>query len=68
MDSNYLEARLINFSVKAIEMTGHIKKNYAGNHLSQQLIRSCTSVSLNFGEARGAESRKDLIQKYHLML
>ncbi|MCK4447427.1 MAG: four helix bundle protein [Candidatus Marinimicrobia bacterium] len=33
----------------------------AGNHLSGQLARSGTSVSLNYGEAQSAESRKDFI-------
>ena len=33
----------------------------AGNHLSGQLVRSGTSISLNYGEAQSAESRKDFV-------
>ena len=40
----------------------------AGNHLSGQLVRSGTSVSLNYGEAQSAESRKDFIHKMKVIL
>ena len=42
--------------------------SYTGNHLSCQLIRSRTSVSLNYGEAQSAESRKDFIHKIKVIL
>ncbi len=38
------------------------------NHLSSQLIRSGTSVSLNYGEAQSAESRRDFIHKMKISL
>jgi len=56
-----LEERLINFSVLIIEITNEMPNTKAGNHLSGQLIRSGTSVSLNYGEAQSGESRKDFI-------
>ncbi len=34
-----------------------------GNHIAGQLVRSGTSPAPNYGEARGAESRKDFIHK-----
>ncbi|MBE9510813.1 MAG: four helix bundle protein, partial [Bacteroidetes bacterium] len=40
----------------------------AGNHLSGQLVRSGTSVSLNYGEAQSTESRKDFIHKMKVIL
>ena len=40
----------------------------AGNHLSGQIIRSGTSVSLNYGEAQSGESRKDFIHKMKIAL
>ena len=46
-----LEERLINFSVLIITLLNCISKSLAGKVLSSQLIRSGTSVSLNFGEA-----------------
>jgi len=58
-----LEERLINFSVLIVEITQEMPSNKAANHLSGQLLRSGTSVSLNYGEAQSGESRKDFIHK-----
>jgi four helix bundle protein len=63
-----LEERLINFSVLVIDITDSMSKSRAGNHLSGQLIRSGTSVSLNYGEAQSGESRKDFIHKIKVVL
>jgi len=63
-----LEERLINFSVLIIKLSQTISKSLSGNVLSSQLIRSGTSVSLNFGEAQRAESRKDFIHKQQIIL
>lgn len=57
-----LEERLIDFSVLIIGITKEMPNSYAGNHLSKQLLRSGTSVSLNYGEAQSGESRKDSIK------
>lgn len=45
-----------------------MSKTYAGNHLAKQLLRSGTSVSLNYGEAPSAESRKDFVHKAKIVL
>lgn len=45
-----------------------MSKNKAGSHLAGQLIRSGTSVSLNYGEAQSGESRKDFIHKMKVVL
>ena len=63
-----LEERLIDFSVLIIEITKEMPSNYAANHLAKQLLRSGTSVSLNYGEAQSGESRKDFIHKMKLVL
>jgi four helix bundle protein len=63
-----LEERLINFSVLIIEITNEIPNTKAGNHLSGQIVRSGTSVSLNYGEAQSDESRKDFIHKMKVVL
>ena len=63
-----LEDRLIDFAVLIIEIVNGIKKNKAGNHISNQLIRCGTSASLNYGEAQAAESRKDFIHKMKIIL
>ena len=63
-----LQDRLIDFSVLIIGITNEIPNTKAGNHLSGQLIRSGTSVSLNYGEAQSGESRKDFIHKIKIVL
>ena len=68
MTPDELENRLINFSVRIIDLSSNLKKNYAGNHLSGQIIRSGTSPALNYGEARSAESKKDFVHKVKIIL
>ena len=55
------EEWLIEFSVLIIEIVNEMPNSKAGNHLSGQLVRSGTSISLNYGEAQSAESKKDFI-------
>ena len=68
MDKYKLEERLIDFAVLIIKIAGSFEKNYAGSHLSSQIIRSGTSPALNYGEAQGAESTKDFIHKMGISL
>ena len=63
MNKSELEDRLISFSVLIIELVNEMPNSKAGNHLSGQIVRSGTSVSLNYGEAQSAESKKDFIHK-----
>jgi four helix bundle protein len=63
-----MEKRLIEFSVRIIKIVNEIQKTKAGNHMAGQLLRSGTSVSLNYGEAQGAESKKDFIHKLKIIL
>jgi len=63
-----LEERLIDFSVLIIEITKGMTNNYAANHLAKQLLRSGTSVSLNYGEAQSGESKKDFVHKMKIVL
>lgn len=68
MNKFNLEERLIDFSVRIIETTRQMPENYGSNHLAKQLLRSGTSVSLNYGEAQSGESRKDFIHKMKIVL
>ena len=68
MSKNNLEERLITFAVSVIGIAEHMKKTFAGTHLSGQLIRYSSSAALNYGEAQSAESRKDFIHKLKVVL
>jgi four helix bundle protein len=58
-----LEDRLIHFAVEVIKLADSLPDSPIGNHLKGQIVRSSTSPALNYGEAQGAESRKDFIHK-----
>lgn len=68
MARNNLEERLIDFAVLIVHITNRIPNSIAGKQLASQLIRSGTSPALNYGEAQGAESRKDFIHKLKVVL
>lgn len=63
-----LEERLIEFSVNTIGLTESMFNTRAGNHIAGQLVRSCTSPALHYGEAQSAESKNDFIHKLKLLL
>ena len=56
-----IEERLIDFAVAIILLCGELPNTPAGRHVAGQILRSGTSPAPNYGEARGAESRKDFI-------
>lgn len=68
MKTNELENRLIEFSVSVIKLSENLNNTYVSKHLSSQLIRSGTSVSLNYGEAQSGESKRDFIHKLKIIL
>ena len=68
MNSKELEKRLIDFSIKAVNLIKSLPEDRVTNHLSGQLLRSAISPALNYGEAQGAESRKDFVHKLGLVL
>ncbi len=63
-----LEDRLIDFAVAIINFVEKLPNIKSANHLGSQLLRSGTSPSLNYGEARSAESRNDFIHKMKICL
>jgi len=63
-----LEDRLIEFTVRIIQLTESLPKAKAARHIAGQLVRSGTSPAPNYGEAQGAESRSDFIHKMKVCL
>jgi len=58
-----LETRTAQFGEATIELAHNIKKNEITRPLISQLVRSATSISANYMEADGAESKKDFRHK-----
>jgi len=63
-----LENRLIVFAGIVMDICDNLKYSEASKYLKSQILRSSTSVPLNFGEARSAESQKDLFHKLSIIL
>ena len=68
MNNAELERRLIDFALMIITIVKSMPEDLAANHLANQLVRSGTSVALNYGEAQGAESKRDFIHKMRVVL
>lgn len=54
--------------VDIITLCEKLPETHFGKHLAGHLLRSGTSSASNYGEARGAESRKDFIHKLGVVL
>ncbi len=65
---NDLEERLIEYAVSIIKFVEKLPFSKSSSHLGGQLLRSGTSPSLNYGEAKSAESRNDFVHKMKICL
>ncbi len=63
-----MQKRLVKFSALIIVSLKSLKKEFASEHLTKQLIRSATSAALNYGEAQSAESKIDFVHKIKICL
>ena len=63
-----IEDRLIEFAAEVNNMRNHLELNDYAENLFKQLSRSSSSAALNYGEALGAESRKDFAHKIGIVL
>jgi four helix bundle protein len=63
-----IEDRLVAFAVMVMDTVDGVSKTRAGRHVAEQLIRCGTSPAANYGEAQGAESRRDFIHKMKVAL
>lgn len=68
MTPRELEDRLIIFAVNIIRLSDGIKPSIGGKNLAEQIVRSSSSVALNYGEAQSAESGRDFVHKLGICL
>ena len=61
-----LTERLEDFAASIIVLYDKKPMSYAGDYLAKQLIRSSCSSALNYGEALGAGTDKDKINKLRI--
>lgn len=63
-----LEDRLIAFAAQVCVACEQLRPSLVGKHVATQLVRSSTSPLANYGEAQGAESRRDFVHKLRVCL
>ncbi len=63
-----LSDRLEDFAATVILLYDKKPLSFAGEYLAKQLIRSSCSSALNYGEALGAGTNKDKINKLRICL
>ncbi|KAF5034922.1 23S rRNA-intervening sequence protein [anaerobic digester metagenome] len=63
-----IEERLVDFSVAIIDFCSSFPHGKISDYFSDQLSRASVSAALNYGEAQGAESRKDFAHKLKISL
>ena len=63
-----IEDRLVNFASLVISMRENRERSDISDHLFGQVMRSATSAALNYGEAQGAETKKDFTHKVGIVL
>ena len=69
MDKKFdLEDRLVNFAATAVLFCKDLPSDLTGQQYGNQLLRSTGSSALNFGEAQGANTDKDYINKASISL
>lgn len=64
--NNRLEKRLVTFAASIIFFSENLKKIEASRVLRSQIIRSGTSVALNYAESQNAESKRDFVHKVRI--
>lgn len=63
-----LEERLIDFAVAIVLLVESLPWSRSAIHLGGQLLRSGTSPSLNYGEAKSGESKNDFVHNMKVCL
>jgi four helix bundle protein len=58
-----LEDRLVEFTCRMVDVLEALPGSRVGNYVAGQLIKSCHSPALNYGEAQAAESPADFVHK-----
>ena len=66
--SGKLAERTIDYGLAVIDYVDKLPHNAAGRHISDQLLRSATSVGANYAEASEAESADDFIHKMKIAM
>ena len=65
---NEISERLVDFASEVIRLVEKIPAKTTVKKLSDQLLRSATSVGANYEEAQGEKSKADFVHKFQIAL
>lgn len=65
--ANQLQRRIGDFKNRIVRLSYLLPDTKKGQHVSNQIFRSSTSVAANYAEARAAESENDFIHKLKIV-
>src|SRR3989339_1696748 len=65
---NDFKKRLYGFTLKLIEFIDRLPNDNVSKRISDQLLRSGTSIIANYIEGQAASSKKDFINFFHISL
>ncbi|GHV02208.1 hypothetical protein FACS1894211_13220 [Clostridia bacterium] len=63
MEKNITQQKAIEFAVKIVRLCNNLRERSKEFTLSNQLLRSGTSIGSNYNEAQNAATKKDFINK-----
>jgi four helix bundle protein len=67
-NNSILKSKSFDFAVRTIKLYQYLKKKYGEYIISQQVLKSGTSIGALIREAEFAESRKDFVHKLYIGL
>jgi four helix bundle protein len=68
MDANELKKRTKDFALEVIKLCQMLPKNYTGDVVGKQLLRSATSVAANYRAACRARSQAEFASKLQIVI
>jgi four helix bundle protein len=63
-----LQERLLTFGTEVCKFVARLPSDLVSSHIAGQIVRSGTSPTANYAEARVAESRRDFVHKMRICL
>ena len=67
-ESNLIVDKSFNFAVRIVKLYNYLRDKHSEHVLSQQILRSGTSIGANVREATRAQSKADFNTKMHIAM
>lgn len=67
-DNSLIHKKTFDYAVRIVRLSQFLREKYHDHVLSQQILRSGTSIGSNVRESKNAQSRADFISKLNIAL